>query len=47
MRALNGRVTLEPWDTRQQGNSLGDFTESREHLIKIVDFGMPLQDGTR
>ncbi|MGO1770647.1 MAG: hypothetical protein ACTHZX_11900 [Microbacterium sp.] len=47
MRALNGRVTLEPWDTRQQGNPLGDFAESREHVIKIVDFGMPLQDGRR
>lgn len=47
MRALQGRVTFEPWDTRQDGRGLQDFAESREHVIKIVDFGMPLQDGRR
>lgn len=47
MRALQGRVTFEPWDTRQEGKGLADFAESREHVIKIVDFGMPLHDGRR
>lgn len=47
MRALRGRVTFEPWDTRQDGKGLQDFAESREHVIKIVDFGMPLHDGRR
>lgn len=47
MRTLQGRVTYEPWDTRQSENGLRDFEESREHLIKIVDFGMPLHDGRR
>lgn len=47
MRALKGQVTFEPWDTRQDGNGLLDFGESREHVIKIVDFGVPLRDGRR